>query len=485
MRRGLLVLLLGLVALAAVVLARALAFRSRQVAAEPVAPIGVDAGAAERLARALTFRTISYQDPGQTDAAEFRGLHRHLEASFPAVHRTLRREVVADLSLLFTWSGREPAARPLLFLGHLDVVPVETEAAWSQPPFAGRIADGHVWGRGALDDKLGVMGLLEAVEALLRAGFQPRPTIHLAFGYDEEVGGRRGAMAIAALLAERGIRPELVLDEGLPVALDQVPGVRQPVATVGIAEKGYVSVELVVESEGGHSSMPPPETAVGILAKAIARLEANHPAPALAGATRQLLAFVGPHVELGRRLALANLWLFGPLVERQLARSPATDALIRTTTAPTMLEGSIKENVLPARARAVVNFRIRPGDSVAAVLDHVRRTVGDDRVRAASLPATLSEPSPESSVESAAFQTLARTIRQVFPDALVAPSLVAGATDARHYTALAPEAVYRFLPVRLRAEDRRRLHGANERVAIAGYEDAVRFYARLITNAAR
>jgi carboxypeptidase PM20D1 len=402
------------------------------------------------------------------------------------VHRTLRRELVSDLSLLFTWTGRDASAPPILLLSHLDVVPVESEAAWSHPPFAGDIVDGFVWGRGTLDDKLGVLGLLEAIESLLRDGFQPRRTVYLAFGHDEEILGRRGAPAIAALLGERGVKPELVLDEGLPVVIGQVPGVRAPVATVGIAEKGYVSVELTVEGEGGHSSMPPVATPVGVLANALARLEAHRPRPALAGATRELLVAVAPHMDLGRQIAMANLWLFGPLVEWQLTGSPITDALVRTTTAPTMLEGSPKENVLPSRVRAVVNFRIRPGDSVAGVLDHVQRTVADTRVKVVPLPgAVVGEPSPESSIDSPAFQTLARTIREVFPDALVAPSLVLGATDARHYATIAPGAVYRFLPVRLRPEDRRRVHGIDERVAVDGYEDAVRFYARLIRNTDR
>jgi carboxypeptidase PM20D1 len=484
MKRGLAVVLVGVLLLAAGLVVRAVSLPSRQLVVEPVPPMAVDPGAAGRLARAVTFRTVSYQDPAETDPEQFRALHRYLEASFPGVHRTLRRELVSELSLLFTWTGRDPAARPLLFLSHLDVVPVESETAWSHPPFAGEIADGHVWGRGALDDKLGVLGLLEAVESLLRDGFQPRRTIYLAFGHDEEVLGRRGAPAIAALLGERGVTPELVLDEGLPVVVGQFSGVRAPVATIGIAEKGYVSVELTVEGEGGHSSMPPPETPVGTLAKAITRLEAHRPRPALAGAARQLLAAVAPHMDLGRRIAIANLWLFGPLVEWQLTGSPVTDALIRTTTAPTMLEGGPKENVLPARARAVVNFRIRPGDSVAGVLAHVQATVADARVKAVPLPSAMrSEPSPESSIESSAFQTLARTIREVFPDALVVPSLVLGATDARHYATLAPGAVYRFIPVRMRPEDRRRVHGIDERIAVAGYEDAVRFYARLIRNA--
>lgn len=486
MKRGLAVGLLGVLLLAAGLVVRALSVPSRQIVVERVAPMPVDPGAVGRLARAVTFRTVSYQDPAETDPEQFRALHRHLESSFPGVHRTLRREMVSGLSLLFTWTGKDASAHPLLFLSHQDVVPVESEAAWSHPPFAGDVADEYVWGRGTLDDKLGVLGLLEAIETLLRDGFQPRRTIYLAFGHDEEILGPRGAPALATLLAERGVKPELVLDEGLPVVVGQVPGVRVPVATVGIAEKGYVSVELTVEGEGGHSSMPPVETPIGILANALARVEAHRPRAALTAPVRALLATVARHMDLGRRLAMANLWLFGPLVEWQLTGAPTTDALVRTTTAPTMLEGGPKENVLPTRARAVVNFRIRPGDSVASVLDHVRATANDGRVQVAPLPgAVVSEPSPESSTDSPAFETLARTIREVFPDAIVAPSLVLGATDARYYATLAPGAVYRFLPVRLRADDRKRVHGIDERIAVAGYGDAIRFYARLIRNADR
>jgi carboxypeptidase PM20D1 len=287
---------------------------------------------------------------------------------------------------------------------------------------------------------------------------------------------------IAARLAERGVKPDLVLDEGGAVVAGFLPGMDRPVATIGVAEKGYLSVELSVQSEGGHSSIPPPQTAVGILSAAVARLE-EHPVPAnLDAVVRGTLDHLGPELPFLARAVTANLWLFAPFVERTLARVPATNASIRTTTAATMFAAGVKENILPSTGRAVVNFRILPGDSVESVLQHVRRVVGDPRVEVNPLP-YANEPSPVAPPDSEAFRVLHRTVRQIFPDAVVAPSLVLGATDARHYVSLTPN-VYRFLPIRLLPDDVRRFHGIDERLAIEDYATAVRFYVQLLRNLA-
>jgi carboxypeptidase PM20D1 len=254
------------------------------------------------------------------------------------------------------------------------------------------------------------------------------------------------------------------------------------VALVGVAEKGFASVELVVEGEGGHSSMPPPNTAVGILSRAVARLEAE-PLPAdLRGGTRLLFEHVGPEMPFGMRLVFANLWLLEPVLLRQMAAKPSTNAGVRTTLAATMFEGSPKENVLPVRARAVVNFRILPGDSVQGVLEHVRRVVDDPRVKLSTLN-FVSEPSPVSRTDSEAWRLLQKSIRQVFPKVLVAPYLGVSAADARHFTGLSDN-VYRFIPMQLESADLARIHGRDERVSVAGYADIVRFYAQYLRNAA-
>lgn len=458
--------------------------RSLQPPAEPPLEPLPDAAAqhrlAERLGRALTYETVS-RESGAAPETAMRGLHAYLRAAFPAVHSTLKLETIADFSLLYTWPGSDPSARPYLLLAHQDVVPVEagTESRWTYPPFSGSVEGGFIWGRGALDDKASVLAILEAVERLVQAGFRPRRTVYLAFGHDEEVSGQQGAMRIAATLQQRGVRLDYVLDEGMIIAKGIMPGLARPVATVGLAEKGYLSVELLVDGTGGHSSMPPPHTAVGVLARAVQRIEDNPLPAALRPPTRQLFEHAAPEVSLPLRLALSNIWLLKPILLRQFASLPSTNALIRTTTAATMIEGSPKANVLPQRARAVVNFRVLPGDTTDQVLAHVRRVVGDPRVQVTPLVQDRSEPSPISSPETASYRGLARSIRSLFPEAIVAPALMIGQADARHFAAIA-DSTYRFAPLLLTSEDLDRLHGTNERISISNYVAAVRFYGQLI-----
>jgi len=473
-----------LLLLAAVLAARAAMLHSRQVAARPVTDLPIaERGAAEHLAAAVRFRTVSRLDGLPAEPAEMLGLLRYLERTYPRVHAALSREVVGGFSLLYTWRGGDPSLAPILLLSHLDVVPVEP-ASWTVPPFSGRIAGGWIWGRGTLDDKLGVVGALEAVELLLERGWRPRRTVLLAFGHDEEVGGHRGAAAIAELLRGRGTRPELVLDEGGIVGERLVSGVRAPVALIGTAEKGYLSLELRVRGHGGHSSMPPAHTAIGILAAALARLEAR-PMPArITGGTADSFTFLAHEMPFGARVLLGNLWLFEPLVRRSFEDTPEGNARVRTTTAITMAQGGVKDNVLPSAARAVVNFRILPGDSIAGVEAHVRQAVADRRVEISRYPGIANEPSAESPTTGAGFELLARTAREALPGVVVAPYLLPGATDSRHYAATLGCLPYRFVPMRLAAADLARIHGADERLGVANFAEIVRFYAQLLRNGA-
>ena len=472
-----------LLLLALLLLAGAFRLTSTQAPAGPAADVRVDtAAAAQRLAEALAFRTLSHEDAARVDTSAFRALHDYLERAFPGVHAVLKCEVVSELSLLYTWEGRDPAQPPIVLLSHLDVVPVEAEETWEHAPFGGNIAGGYVWGRGALDVKSGVTGILEAVELLLKEGFEPERTVYLAFGHDEEVGGRRGAAEVAARLEARDVRPAFVLDEGGAIVRNALPGLDAPLAVIGIAEKGYASLELTVEDEGGHSSQPPPQTAIGILSEAVARLEAR-PFPArLGGPTAALFRHAGPEMALPWRVVFGNRWLFGPLLKAQLGKTPATNAAIRTTTAATIIQGGVKNNVLPTSARAVVNFRILPGESIQSVTERVCETVADPRVDVRPLPLSLSEPSPVSSTASAGYRTLARTIRQVMPEAVVAPYVVIGATDARHYASIADD-VYRFAALELGLDDRSRIHGPNERITVGAYARMITFYYQLLRNA--
>lgn len=457
---------------------------SRQLAVPPAPPLAVDGRAvADKLAGAVRFRTIASREDATLNAGEFRQLHAWLEKSFPLVHARLQREAVGDLSLLYTWQGSDPKARPVALLAHQDVVPVEagSEPAWQAPPFAGAVKDGFVWGRGAWDNKGNLVAQLEAIEMLLAAGFQPRQTVYLFSGADEEVSGARGAQQAVQLLQQRQVRLDFVLDEGLVITEGMVPGVQAPVALVGTAEKGYVTYSLKVRTQGGHSSLPPAPgtTAIAQLAEALRRLEREQLPAALEGVAREMFETTAPEMRGLQRVALSNLWLSGPLVQAQLEKSPGSNAMLRTTTALTVLRAGEKENVLPAEAEAVLNFRILPGESRASVRRHVQSTVGE-RFSVEELPGGY-EPSPVTSTRSASYQQLQRTLRSLFPDVVVAPALYVAGSDSRLFVPIA-DAIYRFSPVRARAEDLQRLHGTNERIAIADLANMVRFYHQLLRN---
>ena len=455
---------------------------SRQVRTEPV-ETQVPAEAPEHLADALRHRTLTSRNPAVLDSAAFRGLYRTLAQVFPRVHRTLDTAHVNGLSRLYTWEGRNPELAPIVLMAHVDVVPVEpgTRGEWTHPPYSGAVADGFVWGRGALDDKTSAVALLEALSTLLEAGTRPERTVHVAIGHDEEVGGPNGAQAIAERITGDGTSPAMVVDEGGAITEGALPGLDRPLAVVGIAEKGYLSIELQVEAPGGHSSAPPDSTSIEVMNAALGRLLDNPLQSRLDGVTGRMLDYVAPEMGLPMRLALANRWLTAPGIKWALNRKPATKAAIRTVQVPTRLDAGVKDNVVPSSARATINYRILPSQSVDAVLRHVRATLGD-------LPVTIetgqaSEPTPVSDTDGQPFRVLQRTIREVTSDSVVvAPYLVPGATDSRHY-ADATDHVYRFLPYTLSSEDRSRLHGTNERISIQDYRTVVRFYVQLLRNA--
>ncbi|MBI5497780.1 MAG: M20 family peptidase [Deltaproteobacteria bacterium] len=483
MRRILLAVVAAVLVLLGVMVARTLALESHQLTAPAAEPLAFDlAAAAEHLGAAIRLRTVSHQDGVGDDVAAVDALHAHLEASYPLLHAALPREKVAGASLLYVWKGSNPSLPPLLLAAHQDVVPVEEDAErhWTHPPFGGRVVDGAVWGRGAMDDKSGLISVMEAVEALLAAGFQPVRTVLLAFGHDEEVLGK-GAPAMAALLEARGVRPFLVMDEGLIITDGIMPGTSRPIAMLGIAQKGYLTVELAVAGTGGHSSMPPAETAAAILGAAVARLEAHQMPPRSGGVAQSMFDFVGTEMSFPLRLAFANLWLTRPALHRVLLRKPSTAAVIRTTTAPTMLEASPKENVLPTRARARVNFRLAPGDTVDGVLEHVADAVADDRVHVTPQPGGYASP-PPTNPDGAPFRLVHRALARVTPEVAVAPGLVVGATDSRHYARLAPDMVL-FRPMQMNQEDTRRVHGRDERLPLTDLGRMVRFYAQVIRDA--
>lgn len=474
-----------------VVLCGAMVYRTSRLpapapaaAAGDVAPVAVDSQlAAQRLAGAVKFATVSFASGAPIDTAAFLGLHAWLEQSFPLVHKTLRREVLAGLSLVYTWTGTDSTAEPVVIMGHMDVVPVPEPNLkdWQHAPFSGDIADGFVWGRGTLDDKTTVLASLEAIEGLIAQGYRPPRTVYLTYGHDEEVGGRFGARVIVDTLVARGVKPALVLDEGGFLASELLPGVKGRAAIVGVAEKGYLSLRLRAQALGGHSSMPTGRTAVGALSRAIASLEAQQFPYKIAGPTRTMLEAMAPYAPFTQRLVLANLWLTEPLVRNTLRSNPLGAALMHTTTSPTMLSAGVKDNVLPPEASAIVNFRIISGETRESVTQRVRAVINDTMIVVEPMDSATADPSPVSDTNTPAYRLVSSAIRSMAPgEALpVIPYLVMGGTDAKYWGPHSAR-VFRFLAIPLGNGDRERVHGVNERVSIADYVTSVTFFTRLL-----
>lgn len=444
---------------------------------------------ARRLGEAVRFRTISWQEgaaPADVEASRqaLVSFRDWIAATYPAFNAQASREIVSDYSLLYTWKGSDPSLAPYLLMSHMDVVPVApgSEPDWTHPPFAGDIAEGYVWGRGTIDTKAGIIGQLEAAEALAREGFRPRRTLMFAFGHDEETGGQ-GNTRIAAMLAERGVRLEFVDDEGGVIATGAVPGIEGPVAVVGVAEKGYLTLQLTAHSPGGHSSLPLPiaETAIGRLASAISNIERSPFEGKIDGVSHEFLQQLMPYMSFGQRLAIANLWLLEPVVVKSMSAAPASAAILRTTIAPTMVQGGVKENVLPPSATLTINFRVHPRDSTQNVLDHIRHVVGDPQVEI-SVIGVRREASAVSDMQGPQFALIRRTLERVKPGVIVAPNLLSAATDARHYEALTRN-VFRMVPAELSADELKGFHGTNERVPVSSLLLISRYYRELIRGA--
>jgi carboxypeptidase PM20D1 len=478
---ALVIVLVILLFLFAFLLVRTVAFGRPIPPVEAAAPLEIDSRrAAEHLSRVLRCTTVSVLPDSDSSYLPFDELHRELETLYPKLHLTLPLKKIAGYSLLYTWAGSNPELEPVLLAAHQDVVPAppDTLAQWEYPPFSGEISDGFIWGRGALDIKNQMVAVMDAVEYLLERGYQPERTIYLAFGHDEEIGGAQGAAQIAAWLQERGERLAAVLDEGGSLVEGVFPGVNVPVALIGTGEKGYLTLSLTAEGTPGHSSTPPAHTPIGILAQAITRVEGN-PMPAHLSAIAPMLRAIAPDAPLSQQFLFANLWLFGGLVRGQLLRNPKTAATLRTTAAVTIIQGGMKDNVIPAHAEARINLRLLPGDSIASVCEFVRRVVKDEQVHIEAESFSAHEATALSPTTTPVYQSLALITRRIFGSVPVSPYLVLGATDARHYTGVCDN-IFRFSPVVMASSDLDRMHGLNERIAVEDLANMVRFYVELM-----
>ena len=478
---ALLIALVVIVFFVAFLLLRTLTLHTREQEVEKVDVPDLDVGLiARHLSEAIRCQTVSQPVMTEKEREPWRQLSAVLHENYPTLHRQLSHKVVNDYSLLYTWKGTDPSLKPILLAAHLDVVPVEkaTEKEWAHPPFTGAIDREFVWGRGALDMKNHLITLLEAVEFLLNQGFTPKRTIYLAFGHDEEIYGQQGALQISKWLEQQGIKLGAVLDEGGQISQGLLPGVQTPLAVVNTAEKGFLTLLVSASGKPGHSSMPPRQTAIGIVARALALLD-DHPMPADLATIKPLLKKAGSALPLTWQIMLANDWLFKHLLVKELEKSILLNAQIRTTAAATMISGGVKDNILPASAEAKVNFRLIPGDTIERVKAYVAKTIADPRVILKIEDQSGWDPSNISPMDTPAYYTLELAIKQVFGNIPVALGLDRGATDARHYENICKN-IYRFTPVKILPEDTSRVHGINERIRIEHLRPMVAFFIRLV-----
>ncbi|MEL7001258.1 MAG: M20 family peptidase [Bacteroidota bacterium] len=482
MKKFLLGTLVLIILLSAYLFFNYLTFSSKQINVDAVELVTIPEAAREHMSKAISIPTISPENSADFDSVAFYKFKDFIKTTYPVTDSLLEVTYVKTFSMIFKWPGSDASLKPAIIMGHHDVVPVaeENRKNWTEAPFSGDIKNGYIWGRGAIDDKINVIGNLEAVELLLAQGYTPKRTLYLCFGHDEEIGGE-GAQAIVQHLKGQKVQAEFVLDEGFAISQGLIPGIEKDVALIGTAEKGFVTLKLSVNLEGGHSSIPKKETAIDVLANAVVKLKKN-PFPAqVTPPLRDFMAHAGPEMSFLQKLAFANPGIFQSMIFSTYEKQPSGNALIRTTTSPTIINAGIKENVIPYEARASVNFRTLPGTSIEEVKSRVRETIGDDRIQI-SESEFHSEAPKASSIESFGYQTINTTIKQVFPHVLTTPNLVVGATDSRHYYAICPD-IYRFTPFYLNSESIKTFHGIDEKIPVEDFENAVRFYLQLIKNA--
>ena len=452
-------------------------------AGEQLAPEKVDVDRfINNLSRAIQIPTICNVDESVVDWSKFDEFHAFLKEAYPLIHENLELEIISTRSLLYHWKSDNPEKEPIALLSHQDVVPVTpgTEDDWEYPPFSGEVADGFVWGRGAIDMKNHLIGVMEAVETLLEEGYVPQRDVYLCFGHNEEVmaeGELCGATCMMNWFKERGIKLDSVIDEGgaiLEVKVDKV--IDGHLAGVGLAEKGHVDFEISVNAKGGHSSQPPKHSALGKLSKILCNLENHQFKAELTPQLCSLFNEIGKNTTYPVRCVMSNFPILKPLLTKVCSEIPPVASMMRTTTAVTMANGSPAPNVLPQKASAVVNFRIMPGQTVEDVEKHIRKYAGS---KAEVKLLAGKNPSKISNTESRAFKAIEKICKGMDNKAIVAPYLVMGGTDARQYEDVCDN-IYRYSPFLMNTGLLLTTHGTNERIPVSSLEDGVAFFKRYI-----
>ncbi len=472
-------LLATIASLIVISIARVFLMRQKREERLPPYPLPDASKAIEKLQHAITYRTVSSLNEDETRWEEFTRFSAYLAQAFPLCEKNLRTESDSPYNLIYRFDGEDTTALPGLLTAHQDVVSANEEE-WTHPPFGKTLEEGYIWGRGSFDCKMQLIAILESFEQLLQENKKPRRTWYAAFGCDEEVnGGNRGATLIAEQFRRMGLSFSLLLDEGGVVSENYIKGIDRPIAVVGIAEKGYMDTLLSCKREAGHSSTPLMPTALGKIAKAVTAIESSKQKGRITKPVEAMLKNIGEEAPFPFALLFLNLWLTKPLIKGVFSKSPTLNALIRSTSVPTMIEGSDKSNVIAQSATAVVNTRLLAGDDQQSVLDHLRAVIRDEEVALKVL--RYEEPSQQSPTTGEAFDHLKATISRVFPQAIVTSYLMLGATDARKYQDLT-EYIYRFTPAQMDKSEVQRMHAPDERIHQDNMAKAVAFFLSLLQS---
>lgn len=435
-------------------------------------------GAVDRLAQSISFSTISHEDTSLMDFAPFLEFHEFLKSSFPDIFSKLNLEIVNGYTMVLHWKGQDATLKPGVLLAHQDVVPVseDTKELWSVDPFAGVIKDGMLWGRGVIDNKINLMSQLEAIDFLIKNNYTPLRDLYFVFGHDEEIGGQHGALKVAELMQFRGIEAEFVLDEGGFITNERVPGMTQPVALIGTSEKGFLNLELSINIEGGHSSMPEEDNAILAMSKALSQLSQNPFEAAITPSVKDFIEHIAPHSPFLNRLAMSNLWLFKPVVYNIYSQTAAGNAMIRTTMVPTIIRGGEKSNVVPNVVKATINYRLLPGTTTEDAIAHTKKAIGNDQIQV-SLLREQKEATPVSPIDNEVFKNISHAIHLNFEEVIVAPFLMIAGTDSRNFNIITSN-IYKFSPM----IDPIGFHGVDERLDLKDYSKTIGFYVDFIKN---
>ena len=478
-------LLAALGAAAAAVPVKAALFKPEKVEVPPMEDEKVDLNRFRKnLSDAIKFKTIADKEAANTDWTVFDAFHDFLKESYPLMHEKLELTVIARGSLVFRWKGTRSDLDPIALLSHQDVVPISegTLDDWKHDPFEG-VDDGEfIWGRGALDMKNHLIGVLESVETLLSEGFVPERDVYILLGHNEEVmcaTSENGATCICNYLKEKGVHLDAIIDEGGAILPVEVKGViNKHLAGIGVAEKGYADVEVAVTAKGGHSSQAPNHTAIGHLADVIKDIENHQFKAKMSPMMRELFDKIGRNCTYPARLVTCNLKLLEPALTKAMSFIPPAASMLRTTFGVTMASGSPQANVLPQRASVTVNFRMFPGQTVDDVLEHLHKVIKNKKVEINLLPG-WKNPSAVSPTDTRSFKVIEKICHSMDDKAVVAPYLVMGGTDACHYQAVC-ENIYRYSPFLVSTSLLLTTHGTNERIPVSVMEDAVKFFKRYI-----